>query len=97
MDSSWAAGLPDSNDPPPKYDDQPMREHESFAMHHFCINRHDGFINGLFMDWSVSKVGLKELWTLKWDPEFDTAGPWTRAGGVRPQDWPKWMRRFRDY
>ena len=97
MDSSWAAGLPDSNDPPPKYDDCPGAEEGSWAMHDFCINRHDGGINGLFMDWSVRKVGLKELWTLKWHRESDTAGPWTRAGGVRPQDWPKWMGRFRDY
>jgi len=63
----------------------------------FCINRHDGFINGLFLDWSVRKIGLKELWTLKWHSEYDTNGPWTKAGGVKPEDWPKWMRRFKDY
>ena len=22
---------------------------------------------------------------------------WTRAGGVQPEDWPAWMRKFRDY
>jgi len=63
----------------------------------FCINRHNGRINGLFLDWSVREVGLKELWTLKWCPDFNTAGPWTRAGGVRPEDWPKWMRDLKDY
>jgi prepilin-type processing-associated H-X9-DG protein len=64
----------------------------------YClINRHNGFINGLFMDWSVRKVGLKELWTLKWHPDFNTAGPWTKAGGVRPDDWPQWMRPFKDH
>jgi len=62
-----------------------------------CINRHDGGVNMLFMDWSVRKVGLKELWTLKWYRIFNTAGPWTRAGGVLPEDWPQWMRRFKDY
>jgi len=62
-----------------------------------CINRHDGGVNYLFLDWSVRKVGLKELWTLKWDPLFDTCGPWTRAGGVRPEDWPQWLRRFKAY
>ena len=51
----------------------------------------------LFMDWSVRKVGLKELWTLKWSRDFDTAGPWTLAGGVKPEDWPAWMQRFKDY
>ena len=62
-----------------------------------CINRHNGHVNGLFLDWSVRKVGLKELWTLKWHPKFDTAGEWTRAGGVKPEDWPEWMRGFKDY
>lgn len=62
----------------------------------------------LFRDWSVRKVGLKELWTLKWDGrkfhtnkwydrKFDTSGPWTLAGGVQPEDWPEWMRGFKDY
>jgi prepilin-type processing-associated H-X9-DG protein len=63
----------------------------------FCINRHDGYINSLFLDWSVRKVGLKELWKLKWYPDFDTAGPWTMAGGVVPEDWPEWMWNFKDY
>jgi prepilin-type processing-associated H-X9-DG protein len=63
----------------------------------YCINRHNGYINGLFLDWSVRKVGLKELWTLYWSPTFNRAGEWTKAGGVQPEDWPKWMRRFKDY
>ena len=62
-----------------------------------AINRHDGGGNCLLMDWSVRKVGIKELWTLKWHREWDTAGPWTKRGGVRPEDWPPWMRRFKDY
>jgi len=62
-----------------------------------CINRHNGTINGLFLDWSVRAIGLKELWTLKWHLQFNTTGPWTRAGGVKPEDWPPWMRRFKDY
>jgi prepilin-type processing-associated H-X9-DG protein len=62
-----------------------------------CINRHDGAVNSLFVDGSVRKVGLKELWTLKWHRSFNTEGPWTRAGGVLPSDWPVWMREFRGY
>jgi prepilin-type processing-associated H-X9-DG protein len=62
-----------------------------------CINRHDGAVNSLFVDGSVRKVGLKELWTLKWHREFNTGGPWTQAGGVQAGDWPVWMREFRDY
>jgi hypothetical protein len=49
------------------------------------------------MDWPARKVGLKELWALKWHRQFDTAGPWTKAGGVKPEDWPEWMRHFKDY
>ncbi len=63
----------------------------------YCINRHNGRVNGLFLDWSAREVGLKELWTLEWCPNFNTAGPWTLAGGVQPEDWPKWMRGFKDY
>jgi hypothetical protein len=51
----------------------------------------------LFMDWSTRKVGLKELWTLKWYTLCNTAGPWTKGGMVRPDDWPEWMRSFKDY
>jgi prepilin-type N-terminal cleavage/methylation domain-containing protein len=62
-----------------------------------CMNRHHGFVTGVFMDWSSRPVGVKEFWTLKWHREFDTTGPWTRAGGARPEDWPGWMRSFKDY
>lgn len=62
-----------------------------------CINRHAGAVNCLFLDGSARKVGLKELWTLKWHRSFNTAGPWTAAGGVQPADWPEWMRGFKDY
>ena len=61
------------------------------------INRHNGHINGLFLDWSVRRIGLKELWTLKWNKQYNTSGPWTKAGGVQPSDWPQWMRGFKDY
>jgi len=67
-------------------------------MHHFCIDRHGtGTVNYVFLDWSVRKVELKELWKLKWHRQFDTNGAWTIAGGVKPNDWPQWMRKFKDY
>jgi prepilin-type N-terminal cleavage/methylation domain-containing protein len=84
--------------PPPLPIDLPVLEQKwSSGMWRSCFNRHDVGINSLFMDWSVGKVGLKELWTLKWHRKFDTANKWTRAGGVRPEDWPEWMKNFRDY
>jgi len=63
----------------------------------FCMNRHDGGNNCLFMDSSVRNVGVKELWTLKWHKQFDTSGPYTKAGGMQAGSWPEWMRRFKDY
>ncbi len=77
--------------PPPYEDIKPLGYYGCF------IDRHNTGINMLFMDWSVRKVGLKELYTLKWHRFFDTANMYTKAGGVRPEDWPKWMRKFKDY
>jgi prepilin-type N-terminal cleavage/methylation domain-containing protein/prepilin-type processing-associated H-X9-DG protein len=85
--------IPHINDRPPFQEDY----ERGFRMGRFCINRHNGYINGMFLDWSVRKIGLKELWTLKWNPQFNTANKWTKAGGVQTQDWPKWMRNLKDY
>ena len=74
-----------------------MDQGTSGEMNHFCIDRHGGFVNFLFMDWSVRRVGLKENWTLKWHRASNTAGPFTRAGGVRPEDWPTWLSHYKDY
>jgi len=66
-------------------------------MRRVCIDRHDGGTNMAFLDWSARKVGIKELWTLKWHKTYPTNGPWTTAGGVSPEDWPEWMRPLKDY
>ncbi len=90
----------------PRHIDEPSSHMDAFGignkgtsgeMNHFCIDRHNGFINLLFMDWSARDVGLKELWTLKWHRAYVTTGPWTKAGGVLPSDWPRWLRRYKDY
>ena len=62
-----------------------------------CINRHGGFVCTVFADGSARKVGLKELWILKWHRSFNTAGPWTIAGHVAGEKWPSWIRRFPDF
>ena len=62
-----------------------------------CINRHEGGINMVFLDGSVRKVGLKELWTLTWRKQYNTANRWTKGGEVPPEDWPEWMRGFKGY
>ncbi len=63
-----------------------------------CIDRHSGYINSVFADCTtVRKVGLKELWTLKWHKNFDTENKWTMAGGAVAEAWPKWMHRYKDF
>ncbi len=97
LDASHPHGGPENTDPPPEYMDIPPVWGAGNRMGHYCINRHDGFVNSVFLDWSVRRVGLKELWTLKWHRNFDTAGPWTVAGNVQSSDWPQWMRSLKDY
>ena len=62
---SWAWWRGEDYTDPPECDAIPTA-FELRAWHSPCINRHDGGINAVFLDWSVRKVGLKELWTLKW-------------------------------
>lgn len=99
LDSALWAGYPTEYDSPPPTEDDAAKAPNitGESMREFCVPRHNGFINGVFMDWSIRKIGVKELWTLAWHPKFNIAGPYTRAAGMQQQDWPEWMRRFKDY
>jgi prepilin-type processing-associated H-X9-DG protein len=66
-------------------------------MQRVCVNRHNGTVNIVFMDWSARRVGLKELWTLKWSKSFNINGRYTLAGRMRSENWPTWMQKFKDY
>lgn len=94
MDSIWLGGMAMDTNSPPVFE---TGTGGSGMMQRYCINRHKGHINAVFVDFSVRKAGLKELWTLKWHREFNTTNAWTRAGGARPEDWPEWMQGFKDY
>jgi len=94
MGHLWDASF---DQPPPEEDCLLLDDRSTIRSSLISINRHKGGINVLFADGSVRKVGLKELWTLKWNKKFDTQGPWTKAGGVNPEDWPEWMRKFKEY
>ena len=96
LDCYFWCGWPDYTDTPPSYDGERYKGDDN-SMNRYCLNRHDGSINCVFMDFSARKVGLKELWTLKWHRTYNTQGPWTKAGGVMPQDWPHWMRDFQEF
>ena len=96
LDCLTVDGWPHHTNGPPVYEGQ-VNDAMTEEITRFCINRHERAINASFMDCSVRRVGLKELWTLKWNRVYDTSGPWTIAGNVKQDDWPDWMRQFKDY
>jgi prepilin-type N-terminal cleavage/methylation domain-containing protein len=100
MDCYFWCGWPDDDDRPPEYDGWQFTD-DSDAMNRFCINRHEGSINAIFADYNVRKVGLKELFTLRWHKGFNRANAWTLAGGVTDDDWLNWgdgwMAKFKNY
>jgi len=78
---------PEQTDQPPPIDGADWSGLSHMAR--VCLNRHDGFVNGIFLDFSGRKIGLKELWRLKWHREF-------RINDPLPI-WPDWMVHFKDY
>jgi prepilin-type N-terminal cleavage/methylation domain-containing protein len=93
LDAVWLGGMPqDTNSPPTLENGTGGSGH----MQRYCISRHIGNVNVVYVDISVRKVGLKELWALKWHRQFDTGGPWTVSGGAVSEDWPQWMRHLSD-
>jgi len=89
------ASYPFSNNPsvfdePPRYDgDNLWSDTTGDNMKRFCLNRHDGGVNCVFVDSSVRKVGLKKLWKLRWHTQWDTSADMPV--------WPSWMSEFKDY
>src|SRR3989339_428756 len=94
----WARGFPKDTDTP--LTDQKYHELNGAPekgtghgppgnMQRYCIDRHNGYVNGVFMDQSVRTIGLKELWALKWNRSFDVRGYQGK--------WPEWMSGFKDY
>jgi len=96
LDCLHAEGRPFETDDPPEFDGAMIAFNITSNMKRFCLNRHYGTVNCLFMDASISKVELKHLWHLKWNRNYKTDGPWTKAGGVTDEDWPIWMRVLKD-
>jgi prepilin-type N-terminal cleavage/methylation domain-containing protein/prepilin-type processing-associated H-X9-DG protein len=94
FDCGYVDAWPRHTAGPPAYEGDTTGYNEWAVL---CMNRHAGTVNYLFADTSTRRVGLKELWTLKWHRSFDTANAWTSAGAVEPTDWPAWMSGFRDY
>jgi prepilin-type N-terminal cleavage/methylation domain-containing protein len=88
-DHKWLDCWPLHQDEPPAYDGQPWPSCTQIGR--ICMNRHDGYVNWVFLDFAVRKVGIKQLWKLKWHKRFYLDGGPTR------DEWPDWIRGFKEY
>jgi hypothetical protein len=91
LDALYPDGYPLSANVPPPFPDM-SASWDVNAMQFFVTDRHQSGLHGVFMDWSARKIGLKELWVLKWHKRFDTNYP--------PPDWASeapWMKKYKDY
>jgi prepilin-type N-terminal cleavage/methylation domain-containing protein len=90
IDSQHFDTYPTNYSQPPEFEGQPWGSTEPTGeMERVCLNRHEGYVNCVFMNLSVRKVGLKELWKLKWHRTFD-------LNFDEPIWWP-WMDDLKDY
>jgi hypothetical protein len=96
LDAQWFTGYPWFTNDPPLYEGARWRSGAyGGGMGFYCIPRHYGAINGLFLDFSARKIGLKELWLLKWCRGYNVS----RASENEP-DWnigTGWMAPLKDY
>jgi hypothetical protein len=100
-DNQWLDCWPMVKDDIPLFEGEPFGSYSDYThMVRICINRHDGFVNWVFMDYSVRPVGLKELWQFKWHRRYDLNSPlaptridFNKASG----GYDGWLRKFQDY
>ena len=97
--SSSGGAAPHHVDEPPLYDGQDWGAgmgnlHE---MRRFCMNRHNRYVSGVLMDYSARKIGLKELWVLRWSRHWFRRSDTNLTVDYSPPIWPEWMTQFRDY
>ena len=93
LDSDWIDAWPGETNTPREYEDEPFNT--SSNMGRFCINRHEGYTNCVFLDFTVKKVGLKQLWLLKWHRQYKT-----HYAITNPVDWSYgsgWMAKFKEF
>ena len=81
----WRGGFPEDDDTPQEIEeDRLINDGESIR--YFNLSRHGDATNLIFMDFSVRKVPLKQLWRLKWSRNFNITKP--------SPIWPDWMARM---
>ena len=63
-------------------------------MERYMMDRHDGFVGSSFLDFSARKVGMKELFKVKWHRMYDTNKWYEKQEDV---GWPEWLQNYKDY
>jgi len=83
---------PEHNDEPPAYESDVIFGSGTAGgeTKNYCVNRHNGYMNGAFLDFSARKIGLKEIWELEWHRNWN-------PNNDPPPVWPDWMQGFKDY
>ncbi|MHC4158354.1 MAG: hypothetical protein ACYSSO_04660 [Planctomycetota bacterium] len=87
LDAWWDQGWAEAFDWIPSY----PGEFEGVGgddMAHFCVIRHDGAVNGIFLDGSASRIELQCLWWLKWNRLSDMEDAPTY------EDYPDWLKEL---
>ena len=92
LDCRLVDTYPLEDSPPPNEPDLPCAwmDYVYQPMKMVCMDRHGGGISSVFVDLSVEKIGLKDLWKKKWHKDYNIGGPWT----LPTADWPAWMARY---
>lgn len=63
----------------------------------FCMNRHNGYVSGVFLDFHASKIGLKELWDIQWSKEWFRRNDSDLTIDRSKPIWPEWMEMYKDF
>jgi prepilin-type processing-associated H-X9-DG protein len=80
----WKVKQPNAAQPIPIAEDDPGIG--TYGLTKACLNRHGGYTNWLFLDWSVKSVGLKAIWSRDvmwrrdWRDNLQTSGVPNFAG-----------------
>jgi len=99
-DSAQCEDSPMHDDQPPAYDGQTYEAHSGTGVNELmdrCINRHDGYINGVFADWHARKIGLKELWELWWHYDWNPNNAPPPDFCTVTSNYDGWMCHMKDY
>jgi prepilin-type processing-associated H-X9-DG protein len=94
LDGNWKDAQSYFTDEPPPYYGFWWTPNAD-EMRRVCVDRHNEGVNGVFLDLSVRKIGLKELWVTDWHKlwQQDYEG-WLDTRNI---DWPLWMNDMRDF